>query len=198
VVVSVFLDVVVLLLSWGIVWQQIAATRDHFVSDKMATPAKLLAALVICSTIVFSVVLFLAEAPPGAALLGIVLELASLWIFRGALRASREARLLFAFDPGLPHGLIDSGPYRYVRHPFYTSYLLFWFGWAIAIWSWWTLPFLIGFVGFYVGAATGEERKFASTNLGPEYDSYRQRAGLFWPKLPVRRPVRTSSTPGQG
>jgi protein-S-isoprenylcysteine O-methyltransferase Ste14 len=181
--VSLILDVIVLLASWLIVWQQIAATRGHFVSEKMAPPAMLLAALVIGGAIVFSLLLFVAAAPFWAALLGLVLELASLLLFRAAIRTSRQAQLLFAFDPGLPNRLLDSGPYRYVRHPFYTSYLLFWVGWAIAVWSWWTLPFVVGFVVFYFEAAVGEERKFGAAGLGSEYLRYRRRAGLFWPKL---------------
>jgi protein-S-isoprenylcysteine O-methyltransferase Ste14 len=189
---SLVLDVVVLLASWTVVWQQIAATRGHFVSEKMAPPAMLLAAWVIASTIVFSVLLFVFEAPVWAVVLGLLVEGASLWVFRAAVAASRQARLLFAFDPGLPHGLLDSGPYRYVRHPFYASYLMFWTGWAVAIWSWWTLPFLLGFAVFYIRAAADEERKFAGTELSADYQRYRRRAGLFWPKLPPRaaRPVR--------
>ena len=125
--------------------------------------------------------MFVFEAPAVATVVGLLLELASLALFWAAIRTSRQAKLLFAFDPGLPHGLLDAGPYRYVRHPFYTSYLLFWIGWAIAIWSPWTLPFIIAVIAFYVTAATGEERKFAATGLSADYQRYRQRAGLFWP-----------------
>jgi protein-S-isoprenylcysteine O-methyltransferase Ste14 len=175
----------VLIVSWAIVGQHIWATRDHFVSEKMAPGAMLLAALVIGSTLVFSALTLIVGRPASLAVVGLVIELLSLTLFWAAIVASRRARLLFAFDPGLPHGLLDTGPYRYVRHPFYTSYLLFWIGWAVAIWSVWTLPFVVLLIAFYVAAATGEERKFAATQLGPEYELYRQRAGLFWPKLPV-------------
>ena len=175
----------VLIVSWAIVGQHIWATRDHFVSEKMAPGAMMLAALVIGSTVVFSALTFFGDRSVAAAAVGIVIELASVALFWAAIIASRRARLLFAFDPGLPHGLLDSGPYRYVRHPFYTSYLMFWIGWAVASWSAWTLPLLALLIAFYVAAATGEERKFAATQLGPEYQRYRRRAGLFWPRLPV-------------
>lgn len=179
------LDLVVLLLSWGVVAQHIQATRGHFVSDKMAPGAMLLAALVIGTTLVFSVLLFFSNEPLLAASVGVLIELASLALFYAAIRASSQARLLFAFDPGMPHGLVQQGPYRYVRHPFYSSYLLFWIGWAIAIWSLWTLPFVLAFIVFYTTAARGEEAKFASTELADRYARYRRSAGLFWPKLPL-------------
>lgn len=177
-------EFVVLLVSWGIVAQHMLATRSHFVSEKMAPGAMLLAVLVIASTLIFSALLFITGPRPlAASIAGVVIELASFALFRAAITASREARLAFAFDPVMPHGLVDRGPYRFIRHPFYTSYLLFWIGWAIAIWSPWVLPFLIGLVAFYVGAARGEERKFAATALGPDYQRYRQSTGFFWPKF---------------
>ena len=182
---GLFGDLLVLVVSLAIVGQHIWATRDHFVSKKMAPLALALGLLVVATTLIFSVLLFFFEAPAATTIIGLVLELASLALFWAAIRTSRQAKLLFAFDPGLPHGLLDVGPYRYVRHPFYTSYLLFWIGWALAIWSVWTLPLLLLFIAFYVAAATGEERKFAATDLGGDYASYRRRAGLFWPKLPA-------------
>lgn len=181
---SIAVEVVVLAVSWLIVAQHIQATRSHFVSEKMAPGAMLLAALVIGSTLIFSVLLFVAGPRPlEASIVGVLIELGSLWLFRAAITASREARLAFAFDPAMPHGLVNSGPYRHIRHPFYTSYILFWIGWAIAIWSPWVLPFVIGLIAFYVGAARGEERKFAATALGPDYQRYRESTGFFWPKL---------------
>ncbi|MDR3471329.1 MAG: isoprenylcysteine carboxylmethyltransferase family protein [Devosia sp.] len=176
-------NLVIFVVSLVVVGQHVWATRGHFVSDGMARGAMLLATLVIVSTLVFSLLLFIESQPPWAELAGLVLELASLALFWAAIRASRQARLRFAFDPGLPHGIIEGGPYRYLRHPFYVSYLLFWFGWGIAIWSVWTLPFLIAFVAFYANAARGEERKFAATAFAPDYERYKRTAGFFWPKL---------------
>lgn len=181
---SIAVEVVVLAVSWAIVAQHISATRSHFVSEKMAPGAKMLAALVIGSTVIFSVLLFITGLQPLlASIAGIMIELASLTLFRGAITASREAKLAFAFDPAMPHGLVNSGPYRFIRHPFYMSYVLFWLGWAVAIWSPWVLPFIVGLIVFYIAAATGEERKFAATALGDDYQRYRQSTGFFWPKI---------------
>jgi protein-S-isoprenylcysteine O-methyltransferase Ste14 len=184
IVVSIVVEIIVLAVSWAIVALHIQATRSHFVSEKMARGAMFLAILVVGSTLIFSVLLFVAGPQPLAvSIVGVLIELGSLWLFRAAITASREARLAFAFDPAMPHGLVNNGPYRLVRHPFYTSYVLFWIGWAISIWSPWVLPFVVGLVAFYVGAARGEERKFAATALGPDYQRYRESTGFFWPKL---------------
>ena len=96
---------------------------------------------------------------------------------RGALR--------LAFDAENPDTLVMEGPYKYLRHPFYTSYLIFWVGWAIAIWSPWTLLPLAVLVSIYVVAAKGEEQKFSNSPLAAQYEAYRKRAGMFWPRLGV-------------
>ena len=181
---TIAVELIVLVVSWAICGQHILATRSHFVSEKMAPGAMMLAALVIGSTIIFSILLFITGPQPLlASIAGIAIELASILLFRSAITASREAKLAFAFDPVMPHGLVNRGPYRHVRHPFYVSYVLFWVGWAVAIWSPWVLPLVIGLVVFYIAAASGEERKFAATALGDDYQRYRQSTGFFWPKL---------------
>lgn len=179
-------DLLVLLVSWAVVVQQIWATRGHFVSAKMASGAMLLAALVIVSTLVYSVLLWVSHQPLWAMLVGVLLELASQALFWGAILASRRAALLFAFDPGMPGSIVRHGPYRYVRHPFYASYVLFWIGWAVATWSLWALPFLLGIVVLYVVAARGEEQKFANTPMAADYERYKSSAGFFWPRFAGR------------
>ena len=180
--ISILLDVILFAVSAAVLAQHILATRNHFVSKEMATGAALLAVLVIGTAVIFALMTFLSPHPVLAVVIGVLIEGASLLVFRGAIRASKEAALLFAFDPGNPSSLLQTGPTG-VRHPFYTSYLMFWIGWAVAIYSLWALPPLVALMAFYVAAARGEERKFASTELENAYAQYRRRAGLFWPKL---------------
>jgi protein-S-isoprenylcysteine O-methyltransferase Ste14 len=120
---------------------------------------------------------------PQAQIVGIAVELAGASLFWAAIAASRTAQLRSAFDDVQPHSIVSSGPYQYLRHPFYTSYLIFWSGWALATWSPWTpLPVAI-FATLYVIAARAEEKKFSSTPLAVEYQSYKSRTGFFWPRL---------------
>jgi protein-S-isoprenylcysteine O-methyltransferase Ste14 len=109
--------------------------------------------------------------------------LAGAALFWAAISASRKARLRFAFDPENPHSIVTGGPYRYLRHPFYTSYLLFWSGWAIAGWSAWTIVPVAIFAAIYVTAALAEEKKFSGTALAGDYEDYKMRAGFFWPRF---------------
>jgi hypothetical protein len=104
-------------------------------------------------------------------------------LFGWTVRATRKTPPTLAFDTDEPVFLLQHGPYRYVRHPFYAAYLLFWIGTALA--SPGLLPWLAPLVmlGVYWNAATREERKFAGSNLASAYRSYRGKAGMFIPRL---------------
>ncbi|HUM07345.1 MAG TPA: methyltransferase [Acidocella sp.] len=118
----------------------------------------------------------------GAWFLSIVLFTASLGVFATAILASRRTPPTLAYDNDSPNFLLNHGPYRYVRHPFYLAYVLFWLGTAIAVHSvaGWVAPVLM--TALYVDAATREERKFATSELAAAYAAYRARAGMFWPR----------------
>jgi protein-S-isoprenylcysteine O-methyltransferase Ste14 len=177
------IDLLVSLVSVGVVGSYIRATRDHFVSENMQLGAKLISAIVLLTTAVFLVLTWAVSQPLWAQLAGLAAEIASGFLFFATIRASKAARLRFAFDPEAPHTLLQEGPYKYVRHPFYTSYLIFWAGWAVASWSVFGLLNLFVLAILYVWAARFEEQSFLGTGLGEEYRAYKARTGLFWPKL---------------
>lgn len=80
------------------------------------------------------------------------------------------------------HYVIDAGPYAYVRHPMYTTYLT-WFA-AMTLIVPHYIPaavFIMGTCGFY-RMAKGEERMLSQA-LGEPYRKYRQRTGMFVPGL---------------
>jgi protein-S-isoprenylcysteine O-methyltransferase Ste14 len=107
----------------------------------------------------------------------------SLWLFAWAVHTTRFYPPTLAFDTERPHILFCQGPYRYVRHPFYLSYMLFWVGTAISTPSLgaWAAPLILG--ALYYRAALREEQKFARSDLAPDYDAYRRQAGMFLPRL---------------
>jgi protein-S-isoprenylcysteine O-methyltransferase Ste14 len=177
------LDVLAIIVFLYILFQHVWAVRGHFTSERMALPAKLISLMVVVTSLYFLYLTWTESQPAIAQTLGAAIGLASLQIFRAAIAASKQARLRFAFDEQKPHGLVVSGPYRHVRHPFYTSYLMFWTGWAIATWtSTAAVPVAIILV-LYVLAARMEERNFAHSPLATEYADYRRRTGFFWPRL---------------
>lgn len=103
-------------------------------------------------------------------------------VFASAIIASRATPPTLAYDTDSPNFLLNHGPYRYVRHPFYLAYVLFWFGTALATPSLagWLAPAIM--TTLYLDAATREEKKFANSDLASAYAQYRTRAGLFWPR----------------
>lgn len=159
------------------------ATRTHFTSKSLTPGSAAIAAGVVLTALAYTVLVWTLEQPAWAQVSGVLVEAAGVWLFLAAIRASRVARLRFAFDPAQPAGLLTDGPYRWIRHPFYASYLLVWAGWALATGSGWSLIPLSVMAGLYLIAAQYEERLFAATPLAREYALYRSRAGLFWPKV---------------
>ena len=157
---------------WGV--------KSHFRSTGDMPPGmKLTSAL---STLLFAA--FLWHLAYGASELwpiALILFTAALGVFAAAIKASRINRPTLAFDTDSPNFLLSHGPYRYVRHPFYLAYVLFWFGTAIAVHGLlaWAAPAIM--TGLYIHAATREEQKFANSELASAYAAYRTRAGLFWP-----------------
>lgn len=157
--------------------------RGHFASPKMPMGAKIISAVVVATSLFFFYLVWTRDQATGAQITGLIVELAGAALFWSAISASRKARLRFAFDEENPHSIVTGGPYRYLRHPFYTSYLIFWSGWAIASWSAWTILPVAIFAAIYATAARAEEKKFLGSPLAGDYEAYKARAGFFWPRI---------------
>lgn len=180
---SLGLQILVSLVSIAIVGFYTWSLRGHFSSAQMAPGAKTISAAVAATTVLLLDLTWTETRPPFFQLIGVGIELAAACLFWWAISVSRSARLRFAFDPEHPDSIVMTGPYRYLRHPFYTSYLIFWSGWGIATWSIWAIVPVIFFTVVYVLAAKDEERKFSLSPLAIEYDVYRKNTGFLAPRL---------------
>ena len=176
-------DIIASFLGWLLIACQAWSVKYHFNVEKMPAGAKLISALVILSGILLVYLAFNFEQPQAAQVIGILLLISSLALFWRTIAESRKAKLLAAFDENLPHGLLTTGPYRYVRHPFYTSYILHWVGWALAAWNPWSIVPALAMVTTYWVAARDEESKFERTELSQSYRDYRAKTGRFFPKI---------------
>lgn len=80
------------------------------------------------------------------------------------------------------HALVTSGPYRYVRHPFYLAFALGLLGVSLLMANWFIL--LTGIIpfGILVARTSIEERKLVE-RFGVEYQDYMRRVGRFLPRL---------------
>ena len=180
---DVLIDAAVSALSLLIVGFYAWSLKGHFSSPRMPRGAKIISAAVIATSLFFLFQLWSQPQPPLAQATGLCIEILAGLLFFWAMKASRTARLRFAFDPENPHSIVSGGPYKYLRHPFYTSYLLFWAGWALASWSIWGIVPVVFFTATYVMAARGEERNFSNSDLAADYHAYRAQTGFLFPKF---------------
>jgi protein-S-isoprenylcysteine O-methyltransferase Ste14 len=180
---QLILDILISALSIIVIGSHALVGKGHFKSKQMPAGANFVSAAVLVTLILFLILLWTHEAPLAAQLVALALEGAALWLFLRTIAASRDGALHFAFDTENPVSLVTSGPYRYVRHPFYTSYLIFWTGLAIGTWAPWSVPVLLLMVGLYTVAASSEESKFARTHMSADYAAYRARTGMFLPRI---------------
>jgi protein-S-isoprenylcysteine O-methyltransferase Ste14 len=82
-----------------------------------------------------------------------------------------------------PKHIVTYGAYRWIRHPFYTSFLLALFGALVYCPHWGTLAALVlAFVILNLTAAR-EERRLCGSQFGAEYEEYMQRTGRFRPRI---------------
>jgi protein-S-isoprenylcysteine O-methyltransferase Ste14 len=80
------------------------------------------------------------------------------------------------------HQLVQTGPYRWVRHPIYTGIILGLLGTAMAQHK---LGGLVAVALFYLGfkiKSKIEERTMVGT-FGPQYEDYRRSTGAILPRL---------------
>jgi protein-S-isoprenylcysteine O-methyltransferase Ste14 len=176
-------DFASILLGLFVVGQFTWAMRFHFTTEKMPPAAKLISAISIAMIALFLYLLMARVQPVGAHVAGLLMMAGASLLFVSAIRASKKARLWYVFEGRSPSTLVTNGPYRYLRHPFYVSYLALWCGWALTTFSIVSVLPVVVIALVYVRAAQGEEATIAASPLARDYDAYKRRAGFFWPKF---------------
>jgi len=79
------------------------------------------------------------------------------------------------------HRLIDSGPYRFIRHPTYTGALLAFFGLGFCLGNWLSILFLsLPTIGAFLWRIRIEERALVEA-LGEQYRAYMRRTKRLIP-----------------
>jgi len=90
----------------------------------------------------------------------------------------------------VPEELCESGPYRWVRHPIYLSYILTFGAVLIALPHWLTLASFIGNAMLFLYTVRHDEKNIAGSTIAAEYAAYRRRTGMFWPRFNRSAPGR--------
>lgn len=191
---SLFLPIFVSLVAFcSFAW----ALRGHFVTvGRIPQGMRLLSAASLLSYLAYLGLLFRQGHGSAAGTMpGLTGFAASLMLFWWTVAETRRHRLRLAYSDAGPDRIHAGGPYAFVRHPFYLSYIIFWISTALIAGSWqWVMAVILTL--WYVRIARGEERRFGSSGLSLAYDGYRQRTGMLLPRL-RRRPRTFSSAAGR-
>ena len=121
--------------------------------------------------------------PAWLAAVGVAGLIASLALFQWAAQSIRGLHFSYVFSTDVPAFLHTSGPYGYIRNPFYTSYLLAIVATAALFPSLATWAIAIGMTVYFDMAARFEERKFDESPLRDEFAAYKARTGRFLPRV---------------
>jgi protein-S-isoprenylcysteine O-methyltransferase Ste14 len=117
------------------------------------------------------------------ALSGAVIALAALTLYEWSRRTVVERDLYVGLSGEVPRAVCEVGPYRFVRHPFYLSYMVTFVGVAVAFPSVIVGGVCLLNIGLYVYMAKDDEKVLSNSVLGPVYGAYRARVGMFLPRF---------------
>jgi len=122
-----------------------------------------------------------APADEVAHLTAFLMSVASLCLFWWTVAVTRSCPPTLAFTLDTPVHIHTEGPYAYVRHPFYSSYVLFWISSALAGGDLVAFALPVVMAVLYCVAARREEQKFAVSDLAASYARYREKTGMLIP-----------------
>lgn len=121
--------------------------------------------------------------PPWMAAIGVAGLAMAFALFNWAAASIRGRMFSYVLSDDTPQFLHTSGPYRYVRNPFYASYLLALIGTELLWPTIWGAIIAIAMVGYFEWVARFEERKFANSPVAAEYARYKARTGRLLPRF---------------
>jgi protein-S-isoprenylcysteine O-methyltransferase Ste14 len=135
--------------------------------------------------IVSSVVVFASSPTPSMLqMVFTILTLAlSNIIYWWAINTNKDQPLDYAFSSSTPAHIVTAGPYKFMRNPFYTSYLLSWIAPLIFNFNPFTLCVFMSMLSLFWYLAVKEENLFLNSDLAKKYEQYMLQAGRFLPKL---------------
>ena len=112
-------------------------------------------------------------------LAALVLAAGAVALYEWARRTVGRQRLHVGLSGRVPDALVEDGPYRWLRHPFYLSYLLAFGAAALALRSLAGSLVALANVALFAGMALHDEASLARSPLASAYAAYRRRVGLL-------------------
>jgi len=163
------------------IWQAIGATRAF--RQVKGEPGSALASLISLGFIALVANSGAESVNIGVFAIACVGLTMALLLFEWARRTVQGRFFSWIFSTDTPTFLCTSGPFAYVRNPFYTSYLLTMAATVILQPRVFRVAVFLGMVVYFTAAAWHEERKFARSAVATDYAHYKERTGRFLPKL---------------
>ncbi len=82
-----------------------------------------------------------------------------------------------------PSNVVTWGAYKYIRHPFYSSFITAQLASVLLLPHYTTIAAMIWCLFILNKTAAREEGRLSESNFGAEYKSYMEKTGRFFPKL---------------
>lgn len=114
--------------------------------------------------------------------LGVALTVGSAGLIAWAGASHRHRFALWHQDDDAAVELVTWGPYRFVRHPLYSAFLLTLAACALVSPNLFTVFGLVGGCVQLNRTAAREENRLSSGPLGEQYRAYAKSVGRFWPR----------------
>ena len=116
-------------------------------------------------------------------LAAIILFVFSLALFFLSINSHKMYRPAIAGAGVVPEDVVQTGPYRLVRHPIYSAYQIFWAGMVAAAPSIFTLIGFLVMGALYYREARREEVIILQSDRAKLYQDYCLKAGMFVPRF---------------
>jgi protein-S-isoprenylcysteine O-methyltransferase Ste14 len=117
------------------------------------------------------------------AVCGAILASGAVMLYEWTRRTVVDRHFYVGLAGEVPGAVCDTGPYRYVRHPFYLSYMMAFLAVAVAFPSLVVAAVCALNIGLFVYMAIDDERVLSSSPLGADYRVYRGRVRMFVPRF---------------
>jgi protein-S-isoprenylcysteine O-methyltransferase Ste14 len=107
-------------------------------------------------------------------------------LYEWARSTIRGRRFHIIYSDRVPAALCTEGPYRYVRHPLYASYITAFVAVFVLRPTLLAALVLVLNLVFFTYGAVRDERALESGPFAADYAAYKARVGRFFPRLPTR------------
>lgn len=111
------------------------------------------------------------------------LSVVSIALMSYTIGTHRRRLALWHQNNDAPEEIVTYGAYKYIRHPFYASFILALFATLVLCPSRWSLGLAVYGLLILNYTAAREERKLAGSVFGDKYRAYIAQSGRFFPKF---------------